>query len=440
MKISVFGLGYVGTVSAACLSARGHHVIGSDINGTKVELLKSGSSPIVEANISELVRSGVACGKLTATNDSVEAVVSSDLSIVCVGTPSSANGSIDTRAIRVVCEEIGAAIGKKKANQQHTIVVRSTILPGTFRSLVVPTLEGASGNKEGTNFRAALNPEFMREGTAVCDFNNPPKTVIGSDDPTTGDIVASLYDGLPGPVVRTTPEVAELIKYVDNPWHALKVAFANEIGNICQAVGVDSYDVMNIFMLDQKLNISKAYLRPGFAFGGSCLPKDLRAITNLAQRLDVATPVLRAISDSNHQQIERAIGRILALGKRKVAVLGCSFKEGTDDLRESPYVILIERLIGKGCDVAIYDNNIRLAMLTGANRDYINATIPHISRLMVELPQKALAEADLVMITANTPEYLSAIAALRDHQHLLDFARIDLVKRPPPSCYHAVNW
>jgi GDP-mannose 6-dehydrogenase len=318
-------------------------------------------------------------------------------------------------------------------------VIRSTILPGTFRQMIVPALEQASGRKSGSGFKLAINPEFMREGTAVADFANPPKTVIGGDDPGVIGTVESLYAGLPGPVVRTAPEVAEIIKYVDNPWHAVKVAFANEIGNVCQAVGVDSHAVMDVFMLDEKLNISKAYLKPGFAFGGSCLPKDVRAISYLGQQLDLDLPLLRSLMTSNHVQIERAIDKALSFGKKKIGVLGCAFKEGTDDLRESPYVILIERLLGKGCELKIFDKNIHLSMLTGANRDYIMATIPHIANLMVNSPAEAVAGAELVLLASSTPEYVSALDDMTDQQHLIDFARVTSAKRLGDR-YHGINW
>jgi GDP-mannose 6-dehydrogenase len=427
----------VGTVSAACLAARGHEVIGVDVNAEKVDLINRGRAPILEPDVSELVARNVACGRLSAVRDTAAAIGQTDLSIVCVGTPSTAGGAIDRRAVVDVCTEIGNAIREK--NDLHTVVVRSTVLPGTFRNMIVPALESASQREANVGFQVALNPEFMREGTAVADFAHPPKTVIGGDDPEVIETVASLYADLPGPVVRTTPELAELVKYVDNSWHALKVAYANEVGNICQAVGVDSHAVMDIFVLDEKLNISKAYLRPGFAFGGSCLPKDVRAICHLAQQFDLNIPVLKAITTSNQGQIERAIEWVLSFGKKKIGVLGCAFKEGTDDLRESPFVILIERLLGKGCELKIFDSNIHLSLLTGTNRDYIAATVPHIASLMVESAPEAVVGADLVLVAANTPEYASAIEGMTGDQQLLDFVRVSTATRLGTRC-HAVNW
>lgn len=437
MNISVFGLGYVGTVSAACLAARGHQVIGVDVNAAKVDLINNGQAPIVERDLAELVAENVACGRLSATCETSIAIAKTDLSLICVGTPSAPNGAIDRSAIVKVCGEIADSF--KHKTSLHTVVVRSTILPGTFRKIIVPTLEEASQRKAGEGFKVALNPEFMREGTSVADFANPPKTVIGADDAEVTSIVASLYAGIPGPLVRTTPDIAETIKYVDNSWHALKVAFANEIGNICQAVGVDSNAVMDVFVLDEKLNISKSYLRPGFAFGGSCLPKDVRAICYLAQQLDLNLPVLKAITSSNQAQIERAIDRALSFDKRKIAVLGCTFKDGTDDLRESPYVILIERLLGKGCEIRIFDKNIHLSMLTGANRDYITGTIPHIATLMVDSAAKAVVGADLVLLAANGPEYVTAIDTMTEEQQLLDFVGLSSA-RGLGTRYHAINW
>jgi GDP-mannose 6-dehydrogenase len=437
MRISVLGLGYVGTVSAACLAARGHEVIGVDVNALKVDLINRGQAPILEPDVSELIAKNVACGRLSAVRDTAAAITQTDLSIVCVGTPSAANGAIDRRAVVSVCSEIGEAIRRK--TDLHTIVVRSTVLPGTFRNMIVPTLESASRRKANVGFKVALNPEFMREGTAVADFANPSKTVIGGDDAEVIEAVSSLYLDLPGRVVCTTPEIAEIVKYVDNSWHALKVAFANEVGNICQAVGVDSHAVMDIFVLDDKLNISKTYLRPGFAFGGSCLPKDVRAICHLAQKLDLNVPVLKAITTSNQGQIERAIEWVLSFGKKKIGVLGCAFKEGTDDLRESPFVILIERLLGKGCELKIFDTNIHLSLLTGANRDYITATIPHIASLMVESAPQAVVGAELVLVAANTPEYVSAIEGMTVDQQLLDFVRVSPATTLGSRC-HAINW
>src|SRR5665213_634576 len=436
MKLSVFGLGYVGTVSAACLASRGHVVVGVDVSESKVNLINQGRAPIVEREISEIVRENVGANRLRATQDSHAAINDSDVSIVCVGTPSAANGGLDSRALHQVAQEIGAAIGAKSS--RHTVIIRSTMLPGTFRNIILSELESASRKMATKDFGLAINPEFLREGSAVADFRNPDKTVIGSDDNMTIDTVAALYEGLPGTIVRTTPEIAEFAKYVDNIWHALKVTFGNEIGNLCKSLGIDSHDVMDIFMLDRKLNISTAYLKPGFAFGGSCLPKDTRALTYLARTKDLNLPLLQSIMPSNAAQIERAVDMVLAYVKRRIAFLGCSFKAGTDDMRESPFIILAERLIGKGCAIRIFDPNVHMSMVMGANRDYIAATIPHIGNLLVPTAQDALIDADIVVLTAASREYSTAAANLRDDQVLLDFARVSQLRTRPG--YDGINW
>jgi GDP-mannose 6-dehydrogenase len=436
MRLSVFGLGYVGSVSAACFAARGHSVIGVDVNAGKVERIQRGEAPIVEKDLAEIVRDTTGRGILRATTNAGEAIADSDVSLICVGTPSARNGSLDTRALARVVREIGAELEKKTA--RHTVVVRSTMLPGTYRNLVLPELESASGRKAGAEFGIAINPEFLREGSAVADFHNPEKTVVGADDDETSRLVMALYDGLPGQQIHAKPEIAELAKYVDNVWHALKIEFANEVGNICKSLEIDSHAVMDVFLSDRKLNISSAYLKPGFAFGGSCLPKDTRAIAHLARQCDLELPLLQSIMPGNQRQIERAVDWVLSFGKRRVALLGCAFKAGTDDLRESPYVILAERLLGKGCSIRIFDHNVRLSMLTGANREYIHATIPHIANLMVSSADEATEAADLVILTAAIADYVEPATLLRDDQILLDFAHAPQLSAR--ANYHGVNW
>jgi GDP-mannose 6-dehydrogenase len=422
MDISIFGLGYVGTVCAACLSSLGHRVTGVDINPDKVALLRGGHAPIVEREVEELVAQGVAEGRLTALTDVARAVRETDLSLICVGTPSRPNGSLDIRAVETVARQIGEAIAAKQAF--HSVVVRSTVLPGTVRGRILPILEATTGGSLGERFGLASNPEFMREGSAVWDFRNPPKTVIGELDEATAERLQALYAGLPGPVFRTELEIAEMVKYADNTWHALKVTFANEIGAIAKAAGIDSHALMDIFCADEKLNISRAYLKPGFAFGGSCLPKDARALSAFAVEHDLATPIIQNLMASNRAQIERGVERILASGARRIAFLGFSFKAGTDDLRESPFVEVIERLIGKGRSIRIYDRNVELARLIGANRDYLYGVIPHITDLMVDSIEAALLGADVVVVTANAPEYREVVTLLRPDQVLIDFARL----------------
>jgi GDP-mannose 6-dehydrogenase len=422
LKISIFGMGYVGVVAAGCLSGDGHEVVGVDPNATKVDLINQGVPPIVEKDIAELVAEAAKAGRLRATADVAEAVHATELSMICVGTPSQLNGALDLRYVRKVCEEIGRALRGKSG--RHVVVARSTMLPGTMRDVVIPTLEESSGLKAGVGFGVCINPEFLREGTAVHDYRHPPKTVIGETDAGSGDLLASLYAGLDAPLIRTSIETAEMVKYVDNVWHALKVGFANEVGNICKGLAIDSHQVMEIFCQDTKLNLSPYYLKPGFAFGGSCLPKDVRALSYKARTLDLEVPIISAILPSNERQIERGCSMITGKGKRRIGVLGFSFKAGTDDLRESPVVEVIERLIGKGYDLRIFDKNVNLAALTGANRDYILNHIPHISRLMVDSVDAVLAHAEVLVVGNGAPEFRDAVARAQPGQSIVDLVRI----------------
>jgi GDP-mannose 6-dehydrogenase len=437
LKISIFGLGYVGTVSAGCLANVGHEVIGVDPALTKVELVNQGQSPIIEAEIGELLALTVRSGRLRATDDGEDAIRGTDLSFVCVGTPSLPNGNLDLTYIRRVCEVIGKALKHKP--HWHTVVIRSTILPGTMRQVVIPTLEECSGKHAGTDFDVCNNPEFLREGTAVKDFRCPPKTVIGQMDDAGGELLASLYAGVPAPLIRTDLETAEMVKYVDNGWHALKVGFANEIGALCKSLSVDSHRVMNIFCQDKKLNISSAYLCPGFAFGGSCLPKDLRALAYTAKMRDVELPILRAVLPSNDLQIARGLQLITEHGHKRIGVLGMSFKAGTDDLRESPMIEVIERLIGKGYELRIFDRNVSLAALVGANRDFILNRVPHISRLMVRSVEAVLEHAQTVVIGNNHAEFAQVPMQLREDQCLVDFVRIG-DRRSGAGRYDGIGW
>ncbi|MEM6625854.1 MAG: nucleotide sugar dehydrogenase [Pseudomonadota bacterium] len=439
MDIAVYGLGYVGAVSAACLARDGHTVIGVDPQPSKVDLINSGQAPMIEGCVGEIISSAVSSGDLRAVGSAEEAVPETDLSFICVGTPSRRNGSLDTSAVVRVCEQIGEALKVKSTNRRHTIVVRSTILPGTMRELVVPTLEAASGMKAGEDFGVANNPEFLREGTAVYDYDNPPKTVIGADDAETHRIVARLYEHLDAPMVLTSMKVGELVKYADNAWHAVKVAFGNEIGNISKAVGVDSHDVMDIFVKDRKLNISNAYLKPGFAFGGSCLPKDVRALTYKGRQLDLELPLLNSVLPSNTRQIDRAFEHIERIGKRRIAFLGVSFKPGTDDLRESPQIELVEKLIGKGYDVRIYDKNVHMAKLMGANREFVIEKIPHIFQLLSDDLDDVLTHGQIVVIGNNAPEFHSLSKRLHPSQTIYDLARIDELSETE-AAYDGVNW
>ena len=437
MNISVFGLGYVGAVSAACLARDGHTVIGVDPNETKVGLINSGRTPIIEAEVDELVGEAVAAGRLIANNDAAGAVTQTDISLVCVGTPSQPNGNLDLHYVEAVCEEIGQAIRVKE--EYHVVVMRSTMLPGSMLDVVLPVLEASSGKTAGAEFGVAINPEFLREGSAVFDYRNPPKTVIGCADERSGEIVAELYRQLPGQLVVTDLQTAEMVKYVDNIWHALKVGFANEVGNVAKALSVDGHRVMDIFCLDTKLNLSPYYLKPGFAFGGSCLPKDLRAFTYKPRMLDLKLPILESILPSNELQVRKGFEMVAAKGGRKIGILGFSFKAGTDDLRESPMVDLIERLIGKGYELRVYDRNVNLARLVGANRDYILNRIPHIAALMVEDIDDAIAEADVVVIGNSDPEFRNIAERLEAGQHLVDLVRVNEATNSSGS-YDGICW
>jgi GDP-mannose 6-dehydrogenase len=436
MKLSIFGLGYVGCVSAACFAKEGHDVLGVDVNPTKVEIVNRGESPIVESGLSELVKEMVSSKSLRATTNTQEAIDQSELSLICVGTPSNANGSLDLSYVERVCQEIGAAL-KHKENR-HTVVVRSTMLPGTIENVVVPALEGFSGKKVGKDFGVCINPEFLREGTSLKDFHAPPFTLIGADDEPTASAVRQLYANIDAPVFVTPVKTAEMVKYVCNCFHALKISFANEVGNICKGLGIDSHEVMDVFCQDTKLNLSSYYLKPGFAFGGSCLPKDLRAINYKARQLDVEVPVLASMLTSNRLQIDRAVDMVLRTGQKRIGVLGFSFKAGTDDLRESPMVALIETLIGKGLQLAIYDRDVSLARLFGANKEFIEHGIPHISQLMRAGIDEVLESSDVLIIGNKAEEFRQIESRLRSDQIVIDLVR--LFEKTSDGVYQGICW
>lgn len=438
MRISVFGLGYVGCVSAACLAAQGHEVLGVDVNPVKIDLITRGQAPVVEERIGELTADVVRSGALRATSDVAEAIAASEVSLICVGTPSAPNGSLSTAYLERVAEQIGVALAG--LDHRHTVVFRSTMLPGTCLDLLVPILEKASGKTAGVGFGVAVNPEFLREGTSVRDFFDPPKTVIGELDTASGDVVAALYEGLPGEVFRVPIPVAEMTKYADNSFHALKIGFANELGAISHALGLDSHQVMDVFLADRKLNISPAYLRPGFAFGGSCLPKDLRGLVYAARRADVSVPILEHILPSNDEHLRRAFDLVAATGKRKVGLFGLSFKPGTDDLRESPLVELAERLLGKGYDLRIYDANVTLSRLMGANREYIESRLPHLGDLLSSDVDEVLDHAEVCVIGCKDPAVLGALESIEDRT-IIDLVRIpDAAARRADKGYVGLGW
>lgn len=437
--VSVHGLGYVGCVSAACLASMGFRVIGVDVNDDKVSLLRRGRSPVVEEKIGELTAEVVAAGMLTVTSDTREAVLQSDISLICVGTPSTAGGGLSTAYLEAVSAEVGSALVDKV--HRHVVVYRSTMQPGTCEELLIPLLEKHSGKQAGVDFGVCVNPEYLREGSSVRDFFNPPKTVVGSRDSLAAEDALSLYNGLPGERFHVPIRIAEMTKFVENSFHALKVCFANEIGSICAAMGIDSHEVMDIFVADTKLNLGRAYLKPGFAFGGSCLPKDVRALNYAARSRNVDTPVLANLLNSNESHLRRALDLIVADGRRNVGVFGLSFKQGTDDLRESPMVELAERLIGKGFKVKIYDANVALSRLVGANRAYINERLPHIGELLVDDVQTVVDHAEIVVVASQTPEVIDAVSLLGQ-----DRLTVDLVRLPNSdhlasfSHYRGIAW
>jgi len=433
MKISVFGLGYVGSVTAGCLAQVGHDVVGVDVNDLKVRSINDGKGPIIEQRINDIIGTAVKCGKLWATTSADKAIAGSDVSLVCVGTPANGNGSLSLRYIEACCRQIGQALGKKSAF--HTIAIRSTVLPGSTMGVITPILESVSQKKAGVDFAVCSNPEFLREATAVEDFTNPPFTLVGATDDRAASVIAEMYREIKAPLIRTSVEVAEIVKYASNAFHAVKVCFANEIGNICKAVGIDSHEVMNVFLEDHNLNLSSYYLKPGFAFGGSCLPKDVKAITYLAKSRDVSTPLLNAILPSNEQQMKTAIEMITALGKKPIGIYGLAFKGGTDDLRESPMVRLVEYLIGKGYDLRIYDKNVSLSNIFGANREFIEREIPHIERLMIDSVDRLMQFAEVVVVGHCPPE--------EEASSFEGKIIVDLVRMNPNSrngSYHGLCW
>ena len=434
MNVSLFGLGYVGCVSAACFARSGHRVLGVDVNPTKVDLLNAGQSPIVEKDVGAFMLDAVNAGKLRATTDPRQAVLESEVSLLCVGTPSKANGALDLSHIWGVAAQIGAALRDKQT--PHVIVIRSTVMPGTA-DRVREIVQQESGKSSG--FAVVVNPEFLREGTAIADFLHPPYTILGGEDSAALDVVAALYSDLEAPLHRVPTRVAEMMKYANNAFHATKVAFANEVGNLCKEMGIDSHRVMDLFCQDTKLNLSPYYLKPGFAFGGSCLPKDVRALTSRARELDVPTPLLDSLLPSNVLQVKRVVDQLLRWKARRLGFLGLSFKGGTDDLRESPIVDVVETMLGKGYDVKIYDSNVSLAKLFGANKEYIEKEIPHLDRLMCGSVAEVVAHSEVIVIGNRSDEFRRALELVRPEQKVLDLVRI-APEPPATGDYHGICW
>lgn len=436
MRVSIFGLGYVGAVCTASLAQRGHHVVGVDVSPIKIDLINSGRSPIVEPGLEELLRSGRENGFINGVTDGHIAVQESELSMICVGTPSKPNGDLDLQFVEKVCGDIGNAL--KDKGDWHLVAVRSTVLPGTVREVVIPALEKASGKRAGVDFGVCVNPEFLRESTAIKDYDHPPMTVIGELDERSGECLARIYEDLDAPIIRKPIEVAEMIKYTCNIWHATKVSFANEIGNIAKSMGVDGRDVMDVVCQDKKLNISRYYMRPGFAFGGSCLPKDVRALTYRANQMDVKHPLLSSIMSSNNEQVAHAFKILTGYGCRKVSMLGLSFKSNTDDLRESPLVELAEMLIGKGYDLQIFDRNVDYARTHGANREYINQKIPHLSNLMHSDLRGVIDHADVIVVGNNDELFETVISEVPDGKRVIDL--VGFMKTTSTEVLEGICW
>lgn len=438
-SVSVFGLGYVGSVTAACLAHLGHRVIGVDVNSAKVAMTSAGKCSIIEARMDELMAEAHHSLRLTATGDAGTAIRDSEISFVCVGTPSQRNGKLDLSHVEHVCGEIGGALRGKTS--PHLVAIRSTVLPGTTGSVVIPRIEAASGQKAGPGFQVCYNPEFMREGSAVEDFFHPPYTILGANDPAQLAPLREIYQWASSEIFETSLAVAEMVKYVSNAFHALKVGFANELGTLSKHLGVDTATVTKIFTSDNRLNISPAYLKPGFAFGGSCLPKDLRALSYRARELDLHLPLLDAIMASNHEHIERAVEAVLRTKKKNVGLLGLSFKAGTDDLRESPQVQLTKRLLGEGCQIRIWDQNVSLGQLTGSNRQFIQEVIPHIGSLLTSSLQEVVENSDVIIIGTASIDHEMLRQFLRPEQTIFDLVNLDKSRRPGgPSFYEGICW
>ena len=436
--VSVFGLGYVGSVTAACLASKGHSVIGVDTSRAKVKQLNAGHSPIVEPGMKELLEQSHKAGRLRATTDPASAVMQTEISFLCVGTPCLRSGKLDLGQVSPVCQEIGAVL--KSKDSFHLVVLRSTVLPGTAETIVIPALEQTSGKRLGKDFGVCVNPEFMREGTAVADFLEPATTIIGAADAPHAALLRELYAWAPGRIFETSFRSAEMVKYVCNAWHALKVAFANEVGTLAKGLKVDAESVIEIFTADDKLNISAKYLKPGFAFGGSCLPKDVRALNYRAKELDLKVPMLDSIMPSNDEHLKRAVEMVLGTGKKQVAVLGLSFKAATDDLRESPQVQLVKSLLGEGCTITIWDDNVSLGRLIGSNREYIEQTIPHIGSLLETDLGQTLKNAQVVVIGTRGISRDHVQAHLRPDHIVIDLVNLEAARRPTATNYEGICW
>ncbi|HSA95317.1 MAG TPA: UDP-glucose/GDP-mannose dehydrogenase family protein [Acidobacteriota bacterium] len=437
MNISIFGLGYVGSVGLACLAKNGHRVVGVDVSRDKVDVINQGRSPIVERELDGLIAGARAQGMVSATPDGRAAVLGTDVSFICVGTPPTPQGHLNLDGIYKVARDIGAGIAEKKSF--HVVAIRSTVLPGTNEK-VTAIIEDASGKKRGQDFAVVSNPEFLREGTAVQDYSHPPYTLVGSADPRALDIMKAVYEGIDGPFIASEIKVAELIKYVNNSFHALKISFANEVGSICKALGIDSHALMDIFCRDHKLNIAPYYLKPGFAYGGSCLPKDLKALGTIAHDHYLKCPVIEGIEPSNEVRKNTVLEKILEFGKSRIGFLGLSFKEGTDDLRSSPIIDVLEKLLGKGLSVRIYDRNVELSKLVGANREFILQRIPLISKFVSDDVGAVVAGSDVIVVVNKEEGFREILAATPADKIIYDLVNIDFPGRAGRTSYHGIAW
>lgn len=438
MNISIFGLGYVGAVSLACLARDGHRVIGVDIDPHKLALIRSGKSPIVEEGIQELMAQVISSGGATVTDQVSEALRETDLSFICVGTPSSYNGSQDQGALLSIARQFGEAM--KDKSRHHVFIFRSTVVPGTVEELLVPLIEQHSGKKRNVDFSVGFQPEFLREGSSIKDYDKPPFTIIGTDSDRATEVLKDLFGHLPCQFIGTSIRTAEMVKYCCNNFHALKITFANEVARLCEPLQVNPFEVMNLVCQDKQLNISTAYLKPGFAFGGSCLPKDLRATMYMAKNHDIDLPLTGSLLASNRVHIDHAVNKVLALGSRKVALIGLAFKPGTDDLRESPLVTLAERLLGKGVSLAVYDGEVHLSRLLGANKRYIEEHIPHIGELLRPTLEEVVAHADVLVLGTGDAQVHAALMPLLKSQHkLVDLAPLKDISDLPCQ-YLGLSW
>ncbi len=441
MQISIFGIGYVGAVVGACLaeSRSVSKVILVDTDPIKVKCIQKGRSPIVEKGLSDLIAKNVESTRLSATTDATFAVMNSEVTMICVGTPSDVDGALNLTYIKAACKQIGKVL--KDKTTFHSVILRSTVVPGSAREIAIPALEKASKKIAGIDFGFGNNPEFLREGTAIDDYFHPPKVVIGAIDKSTEEILLNLYEDIVAPKITTEINVAEGVKFVDNAWHAQKVTFANEMGNILKVLGVDSHEVMDIFCQDTKLNIASTYLKPGFAFGGSCLPKDVKAFSASAKRKGIATPLCDAILTANELQIQKAFQMILETGKKKIGMLGLSFKAGTDDLRESPLVKLADLMLKNGLELAIYDPNVyRASCEEGASGTYIREHIAHISKSLVETSEPFLADSELLVIGNHGEDFADILKSAQEEQLIIDLVRLKDNAAESHSKYEGICW